>query len=124
MIQLYKVRKQLRLTKKSTTNEAELVYLLEDEFEAEPQHRIVIPPLHRYQALLVLHAHEHWGVKCTIQQVKQMFYWPGWRKDTSIIVTECAGCLQRGEINLKMFNLLRTVQKMSIKSCTFTLKVH
>ena len=31
-----------------------LIYLLEDEFEAEPMKRIVIPPLHRYQALLAV----------------------------------------------------------------------
>jgi hypothetical protein len=101
VVQLYKVRKQLRLTKKSSTNQAELIYLLEDEFEAEPRHRIVIPPSHRYQALLAVHAHEHWGVQRTMQQVRLVFYWPGWRKDTSIFVTECAGCLHREEINLK-----------------------
>ena len=30
-----------------------------------------------------------------------MFYWPDWRKDTSMFVTECAGCLHREQINLK-----------------------
>ena len=36
-----------------------------------------------------------------MQQVQKVFYWPGWRNDTSIFVTECAGCLHREQINLK-----------------------
>ena len=63
--------------------------------------RIVVPPLQRYQALLAVHAHEHWGVQSKMQQVKKAFYWPGWRKDTSLFVTECAGCLHREDVNLK-----------------------
>ena len=35
------------------------------------------------------------------QQVKELFYWPGWRADTAIFVTECPGCLHREEVNLK-----------------------
>ena len=50
VLQLYKVRKQLRLTDASTRNSTRLVYLLENEFDSNPQMRIVIPPLHRYQA--------------------------------------------------------------------------
>ena len=75
--------------------------MLEDEFEAEPRIRVVIPPSHRYQAMLAVHVREHWGVQRTIQQVQKVFYWPGWRNDTSIFVTECAGCLHREQINLK-----------------------
>ena len=61
--------------------------------------RIVIPPSHRYQALLSVHVHEHWGVQGTTQQVKEHFFWPGWRADTAVFVTECPGCLHREEIN-------------------------
>ena len=44
VLQMYKVRKQLRLTEKKTTSKTRLIYLLEDEFESEPKIRIVIPP--------------------------------------------------------------------------------
>ena len=44
VLQLYKVRKQLRLTNANTTNSTRLVYLLENEFDANPRMRIVIPP--------------------------------------------------------------------------------
>ena len=75
--------------------------MLEDEFESKPKIRIVIPPMHRYQAMLAIHVQEHWGVQRTMQQVQKVFYWPSWRNDTSIFVTECAGCLHREQINLK-----------------------
>jgi len=63
VLQLYKVRKQLRLTDANTTSSTRLVYLLEDEFGSNPRMRIVIPPSHRYQALLAVHIREHWGVQ-------------------------------------------------------------
>ena len=95
------VRKQLKLTDNKTTSKTRLIYLLEDEFESEPKIRIVIPPSHRYQAMLAVHVQEHWGVQRTMQQVQMVFYWPGWRNDTSVFVTECAGCLHIEQINLK-----------------------
>jgi len=101
VLQLYKVRKQLRLTDESTTGSARLVYLLEDEFGLNPKMRVVIPPSHRYQALLAVHVREHWGVQRTTQQVKEHFFWPGWRADTAQFVTECPGCLHREQVNLK-----------------------
>ena len=55
VLQLYKVRKQLRLTDGNTTSSTRLVYLLENEFDSNPRMRIVIPPSHRYQALLAVH---------------------------------------------------------------------
>ena len=51
--------------------------------------------------MLAVHVQEHLGVQRTMQQVQKVFYWPGWRNDTSIFVTECAGCLHREQINLK-----------------------
>ena len=77
VLQLYKVRKHLRLTNAKTTNSTRLVYLLENEFDSNPRMRIVIPPSHRYQALLAVHVREHWGVQRTTQQVKEHFFWPG-----------------------------------------------
>ena len=87
VLQLYKVRKQLRLTDANTTNSARLVYLLENKFDSNPLMRFVIPPLHRYQALLAVHVREHCGVQRTTQQVKEHFFWPGWRADTAVFVT-------------------------------------
>ena len=101
VLQLYKVRKQLRLTDASTTNSTRLIYLLENEFDTNPRMRIVVPPLHRYQALLAVHIRQHWGVQRTTQQVKEHFFWPGWRADTAVFVTECPGCLHREKVNLK-----------------------
>ena len=46
VLQLYKVRKQLRLTDENTTNSTRLVYLIENEFDSNPQMRIVITPSH------------------------------------------------------------------------------
>ena len=51
VLQLYKVRKQLRLTDAETTNSNWLVYLIENEFNSNPRMRIVVPPSHRYPAL-------------------------------------------------------------------------
>ena len=68
MLQLYKVRKQLKIIDKKVTKEAKLVYLMEDEFETNPIMRIVVSPLHRDQALLAVNAHTHWGVLQTMQQ--------------------------------------------------------
>ena len=98
VLQLYKVRKQLRLTDSKTTSSTRLIYLLEDKFESDPKMRIVIPLSHRNQAVLAVHVREHWGVQRTMQQVQKVFYWPGWRKDTSLFFTECAGCLHREQI--------------------------
>jgi len=100
VLQLYKVRNQLRLTDKGSEN-VRLIILLEDEFERDPLHRLVIPPSHRYQAIGAVHMKEHWGVQRTTEQVKLRFYWPGWRKDTAVYVTECPGCLHREQVNLK-----------------------
>ena len=59
VLQLYNVRKQLRIKDEKVTKQARLLYLLEDEFETNPIMRIVIPPSHRYQAMLSVHAHKH-----------------------------------------------------------------
>jgi len=61
VLQLYKVRKQLRLIDDTVINSFRLIYLIENEFDLNPHMRIVIPPLHRYQALLAVHVSEHWG---------------------------------------------------------------
>ena len=59
-----------------------------------------------------------------MQGVRLVFYWPGWRKDTSIFITEWGGCLHREEINLKNVELSKTLQKMSMMSCVWILLVH
>ena len=50
VLQLHKVRKQLRLTDTKITTKTRLIYLLEDEFESEPKIRIVIPPFPHFLA--------------------------------------------------------------------------
>ena len=55
VLQLYKVRKQLRLTDATTTNSARLIFLIENEMDSNPHMKIVVPPSHRYQALLAVH---------------------------------------------------------------------
>ena len=59
VLQLNKVRKQLRITDEKVTKKAKLINLLKDKFEAAQMTRIVVPPSHRYQALLAVH-HKHW----------------------------------------------------------------
>ena len=51
--------------------------------------------------MLMLHTPNHWGVQRTTEEIKQRFYWPGWRKEVSIFVSDCAGCLHRELIDLK-----------------------
>ena len=51
--------------------------------------------------MLMIHAPNHWGVQLTTDEVKQRFYWPGWRKGVSIFVSDCAGCLHREVTDLK-----------------------
>lgn len=63
VLQLNKVRNQLRLTDNNTTSTTRLIYLLENELETKPMIRVVIPPSHRYQAILAIHVKEHWGVQ-------------------------------------------------------------
>ena len=65
VLQLYKVRKQLILTDTTITNSSRLIYLIKNEFDSDRPMRIVIPPSHRYQALLAIHVREHWGVQQT-----------------------------------------------------------
>ena len=55
VLQLYKVRKQLRLTDATTTNSARLIFLIENELDSNPHMKIVVPPSHWYQALLAVH---------------------------------------------------------------------
>ena len=43
VLQLYKVRKQLRLTDETTADSARLVYLIENKFDTNPRMRIVVP---------------------------------------------------------------------------------
>ena len=52
----------------------------------------------------MVHAANHWGVQRTTEEIKQRFYWPGWRKEVSTFVSECPGCLHRELIDLKDCN--------------------
>ena len=93
--QMYTVRKQFKLMETSDRIKVRLLCLVEDKYTNSPVYRLVVPPTHRYQAMLMIHAPNHWGVQCTTEEIKQRFYWPGWRKDVSTLVSDCAGCLHR-----------------------------
>ena len=86
VIQMYKIRKHLRLKNKSTTNEARLVYWrmnsnlnLDTEWSFHPQ-----PGTNHFMQCRHIN---RWGVQRTMQQVIKVFYWPGCRKNSSLIVT-------------------------------------
>ena len=51
--------------------------------------------------MLMTHSANHWGVVRNTEEVKQKFYWPNWRKEVSVFVSECEGCLHRAIIDLK-----------------------
>ena len=99
--QMYTVRKQFKLMETSDRIKVRLLCLVEDKYTNSPVYRLVVPPTHRYQAMLMIHAPNHWGVQRTTEEIKQRFYWPGWRKDVSTLVSDCAGCLHRKKIDLK-----------------------
>ena len=54
--------------------------------------------------MLMIHTANHWGVQRTTEELKQKFYWPNWRKEVSVFVSDCAGCLHREIIDLKVLN--------------------
>ena len=97
VLQLYKVRKQLRLTDASTTNSTRLLYLLENELDSNPRMRIVpqVPRSARCTCPRTL------GSTTYYTTGKRTFFWPRWRADTAVFMTECPGCLHREEVNLK-----------------------
>ena len=43
----------------------------------------------------------YWGVQRTTEEIRQSFYWPGWRKEVSIFESDCGGCFLREVIDLK-----------------------
>ena len=51
--------------------------------------------------MLMIHTANHWGVQRTTEELKQKFYWPNWRKEVSVFVSDCAGCLHTEIIDLK-----------------------
>ena len=99
--QLYAVRKQVKLMETSDQGKVRLLCLIEGKYTNSPVYRLIMPPTHRYQAMLMVHGPNHWGVQRTTEEIKQRFYWPGWRTEVSRFVSECAGCLHREVINLK-----------------------
>ena len=62
-----KVRKQLRIKDEKVTKKAKLIWGgIWSQTNDENCHPTLTS--HRYQALLAVHAHAHWGVQCTMQQ--------------------------------------------------------
>ena len=99
--QMYTVRKQIKLMEASDQMKVRLLCLVEGKYTNSPVYRLIVPPTHRYQAMLMIHALKLWGVQRTTDEVRQCFYWPGRRKYVSIFVSDCAGCLHREVIDLK-----------------------
>ena len=99
--QMYTVRKQFKLMETSDQIKVRLLCLVEDKYTNSPVYRLVVPPTHKYQAMLNIHAPNHWGVQRTTEEIKLRFYRPGWRKEVSIFVSDLAGCLHRELIDLK-----------------------
>ena len=101
MSYLYTVRKQIKLMESTDQMKVRLLCLSEGKYTNSPVYRLIVPPPHRYQAMLMLHASNHWGVQQTTDEVRQQFYWPAWRKEVSIFVSDCAGFVHRELIDLK-----------------------
>ena len=52
--------------------------------------------------MFMIHAPNHWGVvQPTTDEVRQQFYWRNWRKEISVFVSDCVGCLHREVIDRK-----------------------
>ena len=99
--QLYAVRKQIKLMESTDQVKVRLLCLVEGKYTNSLVYRLIVLPTHRFQAMRMVHASNHWGVQRTTEEIKQKFYWPGWRKEVSIFVSDCAGCLHRELIDLK-----------------------
>ena len=95
--QMYTVRKQIKLMEASDQIKVRLLCLVEGKYTNSPVYRLIVPPTQRYQAMLMIHAPNHWGVQYTTNEVRQSFYWPGWRKDVSAFVFDCSGCFHRSK---------------------------
>ena len=78
-----------------------LLCLIEGKYTNSPVYRLIVPPTHRYQPMLMIHGPNHLGVQWTTEEIRQCFYWPGWRKEVSIFVSDFVGCLRREVIDLK-----------------------
>ena len=99
--EMYAVRKQIKLMEPTEQVKVKLLCLIEGKYTNFPVYRLIFPPTHRFQAMCMVHAANHWGVQRITEEIKQRFYWPGWRKEVSRFVSECPGCLHRELIDLK-----------------------
>ena len=61
--QLYAVRKQIKLMESTDQVKVRLLCLIEGKYTNSPVYRLIVLPTHRYQAMLMLHAPNHWGVQ-------------------------------------------------------------
>ena len=99
--QLYTVRKPIKLMESTDQVKVRLLCLTEGKYTNSPVYRLNVPPSYWYQAMLMIHKANHWGVQRTTEDVRQIFYWDNWRKEVSVFVSDCAGCLHREIIDLK-----------------------
>ena len=86
--QLYTVRKQIELMESTDQVKVRLLCLIEGKYTNSPVYRLIVPLTHRYQAILMIHTPNHWGVQRTTDKVRQQFYWLAWRKEISMFVSD------------------------------------
>ena len=68
--QLYTVRKQINLMESTDQVKVRLLCLNEGKYTNFPVYRLIVPPYHRYQAMLMVHTANHWGVQRTTEETK------------------------------------------------------
>ena len=54
--------------------------------------RIVVPPVHREEIMLALHAPAHQGYEATLRKITQRFWWQRIRSAVSVFVRRCEVC--------------------------------
>ena len=60
--QLYTVRKQIKLMESTDQVKVRLLCLIEGKYTNSPVYRLIVLPTLRYQAMLMIHPPNHWGV--------------------------------------------------------------
>ena len=71
--ELYTVRKHIKLMNSTEQVKFRLLCLVEGKYTNAPVYRLIMPPTHRFQAMSMVHAANHWGVQRTTEEIKQRF---------------------------------------------------
>ena len=68
---MYSVRKQIKLMEFTDQVKVILLYLVEGKYTTSLVYRLIVPPSHRFQAMLMVRTANHWSVQTTTEEVKQ-----------------------------------------------------